>query len=1535
MSGKPAARLGDATLKGGPIVQGSRTVLIGSQGGVACSECPGGVAVGSPVNPSLGAKVLGNETDFMLPGPMPLAWSRSYSSFISPDGGEDASVGLLGPGWHLPTALRLAVDFSSVKLFDSKGRVITFLEPLTAGGYLDSPSERIALYRPREYTAQTRPSHSDLVADLKTSHGESTAKDIARRVRSVQSFGWDISERIVLAWSYGGDQLWVFAQSKHDARNWPMVAIVDRFGRALQHCFDAYANLIGFIDGAGRHYRLRHISLDHANESVDINAPIDALQPHQLTQTPWGWDTRLRLAAIDLQVDPHDLTVSADAPRTLVRYRYHANGDLAAVLNETGRTVREFETYQGMMLAHRYAGRAPTRYRYETSESPSNEATIRPLPGARVLVQENEGQGLTYFFDYRDTIDPETRRKDSRETRVTDNLGRVEIYRFSGERGLKRVAEHVRADGSILKSEHDGHGRLTATIDALGRRTLYQLDASGAVMGVQSPGGIRTSSERDPVTGRLVAHIAPDGARTAYRYDDHGRLLEAIAPDHSRTAYSYADGAADFPQNDIPVTITDASGKDKHLQWNALEQLIAYTDCSNRTTRYAYHRSGALERIVNAADQITRHDYDHESRRIASYYPDGKNEHYRYDSEGRLLDHTDAAGVQTSYAYDARARLLGVTRAGLSLGYKWDAADRLVTLQNENLANTEFRYDVMDRLIEEIGFDGRALGYAYDAAGQLIASSELGSTHEAAHGHTARETHYHYDLAGRLIERIIPATAHAPDYHDNFEYDIAGRITGIQRHQVVNLANGKSGATATDIPHSSILFTHDVLGRLTGETQRLYRDDGSVFEHSMAHRYDVLGNRIETDLPELGVLAYLRYGSGHVHGLSLSGETLVDFERDSLHRERARRFAGLEIARQLDPMGRLIEQRWLETATQSPEVGQDRPAVKTQGPALPDLPVKIATLGSLNLRLDYDGSGQLIAEHRGQAHTPELTSTHYAYDQAQRLIGWKNGGDQTSYLYDPAGNRLPSLNAKTSALPGRDGTDRDAQWSSRVQSNLGNQHFNLLAHERDPSHPDSGFIERWPRNRVDFDDTYRYKYDPFGNLIERISQTVHASLPKSIQEAFGYDGEHRLVSYKKTINTEIHTEAQYTYDALGRRLRKTVSEIGSKKKALSQIKADDNCYGWDGDRLVYADSNAERIYTIYEPDSFVPLVRIKKPAEPDALSNEVQAAKELGALFRSDSETSKSYAASSDDSSAVTNLSHDQWRAMRKMMSDIAHHGLPESAKRMIAASGIEPKQIEKTIQATQYQAHQQKKAKAEHVHLYYCNHLGTPIALINQATKQIDWSIELDPWGNVLKEYQRDTEVPINQPIRMQGQQLDRESDLFYNRYRYYDSQLGRYITQDPVGLKGGINFYAYADGRTTAMVDAFGLKGWYCQRPLGKKPGTRGPIVLNHQYLCVTRPDGTISCGGLTTSGNAVFSASRLTTPQEDFYDATSCQEVDDDKDSCYEDCVAKGLQTPAADLPTYGIGPQATDCQEFADDLHDKCKKQCKPKKKWWPW
>ncbi|QNP50374.1 RHS repeat-associated core domain-containing protein [Diaphorobacter aerolatus] len=60
---------------------------------------------------------------------------------------------------------------------------------------------------------------------------------------------------------------------------------------------------------------------------------------------------------------------------------------------------------------------------------------------------------------------------------------------------------------------------------------------------------------------------------------------------------------------------------------------------------------------------------------------------------------------------------------------------------------------------------------------------------------------------------------------------------------------------------------------------------------------------------------------------------------------------------------------------------------------------------------------------------------------------------------------------------------------------------------------------------------------------------------------------------------------------------------------------------------------------------------------------------------------------------------------------------------------------------------------------------------------------------------------------LRFQGQQYDEESGLNYNRYRYYQKEMIRYITQDPIGLNGDINNYSYAKANPLSFIDPLGL--------------------------------------------------------------------------------------------------------------------------------
>ncbi|WP_198342809.1 RHS repeat-associated core domain-containing protein, partial [Pseudomonas fluorescens] len=109
----------------------------------------------------------------------------------------------------------------------------------------------------------------------------------------------------------------------------------------------------------------------------------------------------------------------------------------------------------------------------------------------------------------------------------------------------------------------------------------------------------------------------------------------------------------------------------------------------------------------------------------------------------------------------------------------------------------------------------------------------------------------------------------------------------------------------------------------------------------------------------------------------------------------------------------------------------------------------------------------------------------------------------------------------------------------------------------------------------------------------------------------------------------------------------------------------------------------------------------------------------------------------------------------------------------------------------------------------YQLDHLGTPQELTNPEG-EIIWSAHYRAYGQIAR-----LDVGnIDNPLRFQGQYFDQESGLHYNRHRYYNPDIGRYLTPDPVKLAGGINGYRYVPNPT----------GWVDPLGLNRCPGTVG---------------------------------------------------------------------------------------------------------------
>ncbi len=132
----------------------------------------------------------------------------------------------------------------------------------------------------------------------------------------------------------------------------------------------------------------------------------------------------------------------------------------------------------------------------------------------------------------------------------------------------------------------------------------------------------------------------------------------------------------------------------------------------------------------------------------------------------------------------------------------------------------------------------------------------------------------------------------------------------------------------------------------------------------------------------------------------------------------------------------------------------------------------------------------------------------------------------------------------------------------------------------------------------------------------------------------------------------------------------------------------------------------------------------------------------------------------------------------------------------------------------------------------YHCDPNGAPVRLTS-LQGEIVWSEKTGVWGEKGEIYAD----RISNPLRFQGQYFDAETGLHYNRHRYYDPEIAGFISQDPIGLAGGLNVYQYAPN-PLGWVDPWGLS---CRKKyMGRTPSKNSKTGL--EVIARRRGEGRI---------------------------------------------------------------------------------------------
>ncbi|MFJ1337603.1 RHS repeat-associated core domain-containing protein [Pseudomonas caricapapayae] len=818
-------------------------------------------------------------------------------------------------------------------------------------------------------------------------------------------------------------------------------------------------------------------------------------------------------------------------------------------------------------------------------------------------------------------------------------------YRWETLGGQPRVVEHWTSDGEHFHFRYDLEGRTSWATDVLGRELEVHYNADHRVIASRDYGGERYVIELDD-NGNMVGLGLPDGNRLQFKYDEFARLLEETDPLGRTIAYDY------HHLTTLVTKVGYPDGSTWQTRYDDKGNLLAEIDALGQSTEYLNGDDGLPHTIIDA---------------------NHKSKYLWWNTQAQVERYQDCSGKSTCYRYDERQYLVAVT----------DALQQTTTLERKPDGEV-LRINHPDGTAENFTYNvyGQVLSHA-DGKGQITrlqrTARGLPSSRQDAKGQQIR---YEYDKAIRLTALVNENNA---TY--SFAYDAADRLSeevrvdnltrrfsyneGGYLTRVDDIGYGENG----ERPQRETLFERDAIGRLiaklNNDTRQQYEyDDGDrllsiqrqptvagkqlgVTEEKLEYAYDLLG-RLTQEVTADGALSYeydplsnlttltlpdgrkinhLYYGSGHLHQLNLDGQVISDMERDDLHREVYR------------------------------------------------------TQGKLTSCFGYDAMGRKAWQFASKLPADKLSQVHNSGIDTSLLVEHAYNPVHRRYQYDPAGELVRTLDKLRGEIKYE--YEANGQLHSRDTGSLvGSEEFRYDAAANRLNFNTSQF-DKVKDNRIRQWRDQEYRYDPWGNLIEK--RSGHGKL-----QSFSYDCENRLVRAETLVNGKRESTGEYRYDSLGRRVAKTAEMKGAKEQKH---------FLWQGLRMLREETPGQSTLYLYEPGSYAPLARV------------------------------------------------DQ-------------------------AEGEEQK-----------------------LYYFHTDQIGTPLEMTN-CDGEIVWQATYRSWGAI----EHLTVNEVEQNLRFQGQYSDSETGFHYNTFRYYDSEVGRFITQDPIGLQGGYNLYVYAPNALT-WIDPFGL--------------------------------------------------------------------------------------------------------------------------------
>lgn len=862
----------------------------------------------------------------------------------------------------------------------------------------------------------------------------------------------------------------------------------------------------------------------------------------------------------------------------------------------------------------------------------------------------------------------------------------------------------------------------------------------------QADGSILTPAGRFekviPQADGTAQLLFQDGSTMNFRRD--GKLVSDSDSNGNTISYSY--------NNDDQLSgMNDGNGRSFTFTYNSCGRISHVTDHANRDWSYSYDANGNLVSITDPMNGVRRYAY-------TPYKASGDGYTYQYLTT--VTDPTNVVVVQVVYS---AGKVQSYTEGQNRYTYSYNTTSRQTTKTDLMGSRWIYTYNTQGTITNLIDPLNNQISFTYDANGlHTQMTDQLGKPWKST-----------YDILGRMLTSSNPLNESiAWEYNGSitrptklttpggkvytFVYDSKGNITSVTDPagaQGMYTWNAKGDlVTITDVLGNKETIVYNAIGLPVSITDALNR--------VVAYTYDALGNMVQMtnaadekgtmDFDALGQVVNVSSPLGHVTSFSYDRAGRLTSITDA---------NGGTIGYKYDAYGRLIEKTASDGRKHTYAYRTDNLLGSTTDPK------------NQTTTYSYDASKRLTQENaagqitsytytaRNQLVSATNTSSSVSavYNDAGRLTQETNGGKNIQYAYNSDGQRInfTTLGSTTSYAYDNRGL------LTGIASPSGFYSFtrDLMGRTISLTHPNNDVI------------SYQY------NVASQLTGISSAGI---VNTTYGYE---RDAAGRITRWTGDGSDWFYQYDATGRLVRAdhgqdnfayTYDPLGnilenSRTYDIANRLLNDNAYTYSYDlngNLTKKQNKVSGARKEYFWNARNQLVKVDRYADAGATVP-----------------------------STTTSYSYDPLgRRINKIVDGVQERFVYDGWNLIAVtdASGT-PREINTFGPGVDRPLGTLANSTNSY---YYPNHQGSIMATAGYSAKIGDFSYA--PYGS-----SSDGEKPDRFGYTAREYE---EDDLYFYRARYYDPTVQRFISEDPIGVKGGLNLYRYANNDPVTFTDPSG---------------------------------------------------------------------------------------------------------------------------------